>query len=297
MFRMHIPEGFEGQIHYVIPRHFLQTVEHYPLLHALFPTDIGWYPAARYHYRERPLGAPEHILIYCVAGSGWATLRQQTIAIPAGHALIIPSSEPHIYGASLHDPWTIHWLHFRGETAYQFVQHMQPGDYVLPVHEKAHAPIVETFQECYEALANGFTMRQMIFCALTIQRLLAWLFFANPAFQSEASPLPRTIERTLAYLRDHVDQRLSLAEMAQQADLSVSHFSYLFRLHMGVSPVDYFIHLKMQYACYLLETTRMPIRDVALSLSYEDPYYFSRLFRKVIGVSPQRYRQQPLSSA
>lgn len=130
----------------------------------------------------------------------------------------------------------------------------------------------------------------MIFCALTVQHLLAWLFFANPAVQSQTSSLPQVIERTLAYLHDRVNQRLSLAQMAQQAALSVSHFSYLFRLHMGVAPVDYFIHLKMQYACYLLETTCMTIRDVALSLSYEDPYYFSRLFRKVMGVSPQQYR-------
>lgn len=86
MFQMHIPEGFERQIHYVIPRHFLKTVEHYPLLHALFPTDIGWYPNARYHYRERPLGSPEHILIYCAAGSGWSTLGQKTVLVPAGHA-------------------------------------------------------------------------------------------------------------------------------------------------------------------------------------------------------------------
>ena len=42
----------------------------HPLLHSLLPTDIGWYPAAQYHFRERPEGADEHILIYCVAGSG-----------------------------------------------------------------------------------------------------------------------------------------------------------------------------------------------------------------------------------
>lgn len=295
MFRMHIQEGFDGQIHYVIPRHFLQKVANYPLLHAFFPTDIGWYPQARYHHRERPHGTPEYILIYCVDGRGWAQLRGKTYDIDAGHALIIPSGEPHVYGASLDAPWTIHWLHFRGESAYQIVKQLPSEEYVIPVHPKAHQPIVETFHECYEALEKGFTMSQMIFCALAMQRILAWLLFANASLTIQKSALPDAIERTLAYFRDHVEERLSLASMADNASLSVSHFSYLFKKHIGVSPMDYFIHLKMQYACYLLETTSLPIKTIAIRISYEDPYYFSRLFRKFIGVSPQKYRDGNLS--
>lgn len=292
MFRMRIREGFTGQIHYVIPRHFLQEVKKHPLLHALFPTDIGWYPQARFHFRDRPAGTPEYILIYCVAGQGWATLHGETLTLNAGEALLIPRDEPHKYGASLDAPWSIHWLHFRGEIAYQFMQQMPAGQFRISVHERAQAPIVETFRECYEVLDSDFTMRQMIFVALAMQRILAWVFFANPDFQPSATDMPEAIYRVLSYMRDTLDQRHSLADLAEHAGLSASHFSYLFKAHLGMSPMDYFIQLKMQYACHLLETSRTRVRDIAYDLAYEDPYYFSRLFRKVIGISPGHYRKK-----
>jgi AraC family transcriptional regulator, arabinose operon regulatory protein len=291
VFRMHIAEGFEGQTHFVIPRHFLQQVENHPLLHALFPTDIGWFPQARYHYRERPEGAPEHILIYCAAGSGWARVDEQIFPVAPGQAMVIPSGKAHVYSASLDDPWSIHWVHFRGETAYQFIQQLTPGQYVIPVHPKAQVPIVETFEECYAALTQQFAIRQMIFCALAIHRILAWLFFANPAFQPGQTEMPKAIDKALTFMRDQLYARPSLQEMAAHVGLSISYFSSLFKAHMGESPVDYFIHLKMQYACFLLETSEMPVKDIAFTLAYDDPYYFSRLFRKVIGTSPQNYRE------
>ena len=58
----------------------------------------------------------------------------------------------------------------------------------------------------------------------------------------------------------------------------------------GQSPIHYFIDLKMQYAYNLLDTHRWSIKQVALNLGYEDAYYFSRAFKKIMGVSPSGYR-------
>jgi AraC-like DNA-binding protein len=57
--------------------------------------------------------------------------------------------------------------------------------------------------------------------------------------------------------------------------------------------MDYFIHLKIQNACKLLYLTDMTVREVSFELGYDDPYYFSRLFKKVMGISPMQYRNQP----
>jgi AraC-like DNA-binding protein len=48
--------------------------------------------------------------------------------------------------------------------------------------------------------------------------------------------------------------------------------------------------MKMERACYLLDITQQSVQEIAWSLGYEDAYYFSRLFRKVIGVAPTQYR-------
>ena len=55
--------------------------------------------------------------------------------------------------------------------------------------------------------------------------------------------------------------------------------------------MDYFIHIKIQRACFLLDTTTLSVREIGSQVGYEDPYYFSRIFRKVMGVPPRAYRQ------
>lgn len=57
-----------------------------------------------------------------------------------------------------------------------------------------------------------------------------------------------------------------------------------------MSPMDYFIHLKLQKACLLLYTDDIKVKDIALLVGYDDPYYFSRLFKKYQGLSPDQYR-------
>ena len=66
-----LKDGFAGEIMYVVPRPVLARARSHPLVSPLTPTDIGWFPSARFHHRERPSGAPEHILIVCTAGAGW----------------------------------------------------------------------------------------------------------------------------------------------------------------------------------------------------------------------------------
>jgi AraC-like DNA-binding protein len=92
-------------------------------------------------------------------------------------------------------------------------------------------------------------------------------------------------------LQKNIHRTLTLSEMAEHAHLSKSHFSRLFKEQTGYSPMDYFIHLKIQHACMLL-STRMKVREIALQVGYDDPYYFSHSFKKVVGISPVQYRSR-----
>jgi AraC-like DNA-binding protein len=88
---------------------------------------------------------------------------------------------------------------------------------------------------------------------------------------------------------------VSLAEMAGQVDLSASQFSYTFRQQTGQSPLAYFNQLKMQHACMLLTVTQLSVKEIAHQVGCADPYYFSRLFKKIVGSSPSEYREPPAS--
>lgn len=287
-------EGFKDQIRYVIPRPILDSLRTNPLLHQLIPTDIGWYPHAQYHYCERPTGAEEHILILCMEGEGWFEIDRQRGAVRQHEALLIPRGAAHIYGANEDDPWSIHWVHFTGTSSDYYAHLLPPGAHTLAVAPETVKTVIALFRECYDSFLGSFVLQQMIYTAETLHHLLGCVFFNNRAF----SPTLRTSQfhstrATLEYLRQNLDQRLSLDDMAEHARLSKSHFLRLFKEQTGYSPVDYFIHLKLQHACMLLSITRQTVREISLAVGYEDPYYFSRIFKKVVGVSPSQYREAP----
>jgi transcriptional regulator GlxA family with amidase domain len=93
-----------------------------------------------------------------------------------------------------------------------------------------------------------------------------------------------------AYMRQHLVRRTTLKELARMANLSVSHFSAIFRKELGFSPLDYLIRTRIQRACDLLDTTGSSLKEIAAAVGFSDPLYFSRVFRAIHGVSPRRYR-------
>src|SRR6185312_8335932 len=108
-------EGFQGQKAIVIPKRILSAqCEKNEIMAPLYITDIGYYPKARFHYRERPHGADQHILIYCLEGKGTVRISKPVYSIQSGDFLIIPNHTPHQYAANENDPWTIYWIHFKG---------------------------------------------------------------------------------------------------------------------------------------------------------------------------------------
>lgn len=289
-----ILEGFLNQQLYRLPQPVLDKWGNHPLLQSLVPTDVGWFPSAQYHYCERKKGLPASILILCVDGEGWFRINDgPTQKLIANEALFIPADAPHVYGSSEHAPWSIHWIHLAGLESHGYATQIQKGKFKLRVDDESSKRAVQLFRQCYDILAEGFVLNRLIYAAKISHNLLGELFFNNPAFSAyQRSNRLHSIEPTLNYLRQNIADRFSLTEMAQHANLSVPHFSRLFKEQTGYAPVDYFIHLKLQKASSLLNLTDMPVREIAASVGYNDPYYFSRLFKKVIGKSPTAARNQ-----
>ena len=107
----------------------------------------------------------------------------------------------------------------------------------------------------------------------------------------------RKVGRSIAYMREHVNQPLQVATLAAYAKVSPSHFFALFKQITGCPPMDYFIRLRMRHACWLLDSTRASVKEVAAAMGYDDPFYFSRVFKAVNQVPPSRYRKSPSNCA
>ena len=114
----------------------------------------------------------------------------------------------------------------------------------------------------------------------------------TPGCQVESceSEAVRKIEQSIAYMKRHLDEPLQVATLAAQANISPSHFFALFKRRTGCAPIDCFIRLRMQLACRLLDETRLSVKEIAAALGYDDPFYFSRIFKSVNHVAPSEYR-------
>ena len=114
----------------------------------------------------------------------------------------------------------------------------------------------------------------------------------NAGYQVESceSEAVRKIEQSITYMLRHLDESLQVATLAAQANISPSHFFALFKRQIGCAPIDYFIRLRMQHACHLLDETILSVKEVAAKLGYDDPFYFSRIFKSVNHVAPSEYR-------
>lgn len=122
----HLREGFAGQEMFVIPRPILADARRHPLVRGLYPTDIGWYPEARYHYRNRVNGAPEDHLMMCMDGHGFVVVNDKKNHLNEGEMLIIPRNCRHTYWAAEDKPWSTYWMHFRGEDSSYYVDRIPP---------------------------------------------------------------------------------------------------------------------------------------------------------------------------
>ena len=286
-----IADGFIDQILITVPPGIQEDLAVLPLTERLYLTIAGYFPHAAHHYRNRPQGCEDMILIFCAQGSGWCRLKQRTIEIPSHHFIIIPAYQGHTYGAAESDPWSIYWAHMRGPAGSVYLGHFPSSVPVAQVATSINQQVEQLFTHMLDRLQQDFTLNTFIHTSAILGHILSLLFFGNPAFSDPIKTIHlEAVESSIQYMRHHLNQSLSLAQIARQAQLSPPHFSRLFRQKTGSSPMDYFLRLRMQRACQFLLTSSVSIQQIARQLGYHDPYYFSRSFRKKMGVSPRQYR-------
>lgn len=100
------------------------------------------------------------------------------------------------------------------------------------------------------------------------------------------------VRRAVAYMQQHFAHEISRQQIASAVGISQNYLSRIFQHELGITPWDYLSRYRIKQAQDLLRDTEDSITEVAVQVGFEDPAYFSRVFRKQIGHSPQRYRER-----
>ena len=285
--------GFEGELIIEIPKIAIEQSQKLPLVHALFITRMGFYPKALHHYYQRPTGISQVIVLYCTDGKGWIQIHKKRIPIEAGEAYFIPLGTPHAYGADAENPWTIFWLHLSGSQCHETIAATMGDKTDLKALKVGFSETRNAiFKQISTTLLRGYSAANLLFANLLLPYYLA-TFVMPEQFQPQTEDLQAlsSTDKAIEFMQQNLSFPITLDNIAQSAHLSVSFFSKKFKQDTGYAPIEYFNHLRIQKSCQLLHFTDLRINEVALKIGIEDPFYFSRLFKNQMGMSPVAYRK------
>ncbi len=293
-----IKDGFKGERSLVLPEMALRISAADPMLKNLYITDIGYYPHATHHYRERVQPIGQWVLIYCVKGSGKYKLDGREFEVRANQYFILPARKPHAYASSDDDPWTIYWIHFSGLLAPCYTEGSpEPRDVTAGISSRI-ADRNDIFEDIFAVLSEGSALDNLRYASSLLHFYLASFRYLPLYRRCHAQSGRETdtesdllVNAALKYMEENVETQITLQQISDYAGYSPSHFSAIFRSATGHSPLSYFNLIKIRHACELLDTTEMKINQICCKVGIDDSYYFSRLFKKTVGISPSQYRE------
>lgn len=273
---------------FLTPKQLAKRLLTEPLTRDLIPLAMGFYPKARHHAMQRS----EHdtyLMLYCTAGIGTLTIGGKESPVAPGDLLILPKGIIHAYQADALNPWSLYWLHFDGSLANQYLPHRSNKSAI--VHLGLHTEVIGHFEELFRAREQGLGVTNFLYLSAVTKTLLANIILLCEQPHRSRS-LRNHLQPALDYMREHLQEDINLDKLARLTNLSKYHFIRAFKRQTSYTPIHYLIQLRMERASFLLDNTQASVKTIAIQLGYQDPLYFSRLFKKTFGLSPRAYREQ-----
>jgi AraC-like DNA-binding protein len=239
-----------------------------------------------------------YALVYITFGEGALTTRSGgRFHVRAGDIFLLFPDEWHTYHPSERTGWTEYWIAFSGHS---MDRRFSAGFFPLaePVmHIGVNDEMIGLFRKAIETAAGEWPHYQQMLAGIVDYILgLVWTLHANIGLDQNCEDALR-IRKSCALMRENVDREVSIRHISEELGLSYETFRKQFRNYVGMSPLQYFLSLKIERAKELLTTTRMSIKEIAYSMNFDSPDYFCSQFRRKTGRKPSEYRPTPKTTS
>lgn len=264
----------------------------------------------------RPNGAPDWLLIVSIGGAGehrWSLdraderqngspvhLRRQPagrVPVPAGTALLYPPGTPQWYGTEERTGrWELVWTHFPNVRRLDSLLDWPVLDWPEATERQprllelgpALAPVREAMQELSDWHTAARSNR-LSFAWNALERALLWCQTVNPL--SVDGALDDRVSKAARIISADLGSRHTIGALCERVGISRSRLAHLFRSETGESFPEYLERRRMERAEDQLRMTSLPVSEIARSVGFDDPLYFSRRFKRFTGMSPRRWRE------
>ncbi|WP_276352008.1 AraC family transcriptional regulator [Cohnella caldifontis] len=244
-------------------------------------------------HRMGPQVLDYYLVHTIIEGAGTYRCRDRVYELTAGDSFFIFPGELHTYQSDARDPWRYRWIAFRGAKAAKWLV----GAGVSP-----ESPVVTGADSVPAASAQAIEERFRSGDWTSDWEAEGWLGLAfaswartnrpqGPPAVSRAGAAARTADRAARWLESQLALPVTIAELAKDLGYHRTHLTKLFVREIGMSPVRYLQRARIERAKLLLREP-FSVEQVAASVGYGDPLYFSKAFKKWTGMTPTEYRMR-----
>ena len=240
----------------------------------------------------RPKGRLDYQILYIASGRAHFFFKEgEETVVTAGHMVLYRPKEMQKYVYYTKDQTDVYWVHFTGSQVKSLLKehHFPAKDHIidcgtLPEYARIFQTMIQEMQlrkPHYQELLNVLFKQLLI----TVSRQLLTETTLTSYVQSE-------IDHAIRYFLTHYNEEINIEEIAASHNMSTSWFIRNFKQYTGMTPLSYILKIRITNAQHLLETTSYNVTEIASFVGYDNPLYFSRLFKNQTGLSPSEYRKQ-----
>ena len=236
-------------------------------------------------------GRRDYQILYVANGKTHFWFDGKEEIVSAGHMVLYKPEEIQKYVYYLEDNPEVFWIHFTGSDvknilAYHGISLDEHVFYcgVLPDYKALFRKIIQELQLCRYGYED--------YIASLFNDILLLVDRQQHEQKKATGNVQEQIERAAAYFNENYNTKISIDDYAESLHISTNWFIHNFKQYAGMSPAQYILSLRMVNAQSLLERTTYNIKEISEIVGYENPLYFSRVFKKEIGKSPAQYRKE-----
>lgn len=278
------------QTNWILPPQLHRKLEKHPLGRNLYITEMGFSPENSHRSWEQPKGSPHYSLLYCAHGKGWYATGRKRIPVKTNQFVLIPKKTPFSAGADNKNPWRLYTIQFNGLLADETYAYLVPDKKGMPRTVPPLVGRIAQFDDIHHHLDLMNNIENLLYANFRFYSFLGT--FRLTVFNYMKKGADNIIERSILIMKQHLDTRLTLADLARETRLSASYLSALFKEKTRYSPIQLYTSLKIQKASQLLKETRLSVKQIAQDMGYTDQYSFSRSFKLIMGTSPKQFREE-----
>lgn len=261
------------------------------------PLIVGSCGTYRLNGREklptwRPRGRIDYQLLYVASGKAIFHFPDEVKEVVAGHMVLYQPRQEQHYEYFGEDKPEVYWVHFTGSEVKNILRH-----YCIPLDRNVfYSGSSSTFTYLFKELINEIQTCRTGYEEITEMYLRQILLLVQRNWEERkptvSSHIQEEIDYARKYFNEHYNEKINIEEYAQSRSMSISWFLRNFKQITGKSPMQYILNIRINNAAALLESTDYNITEISAIVGYDNPLYFSRIFKKQKGVSPVNYRKK-----